>query len=328
MDSRKSKILLHDDPRFKMDHLIHKLRKKRAVATIDRTPKPISIRHPINEMKTSKESIQRTNNMNKRLLQSINTLSRNGSATPTTDCFQDRHKINLSKLFVVRERLSRVESENLKIGSRILKTKSLTDTRLDSIDFFKDNTEFKIPPRVLLKYRSLIYPQDAAMLEKLLRPKIYLDITIKDLRPVGRVFVQLFTEACPDVVLELVHYCTFCKLDKLDIIRIFPMLWTEVELQCRSDSPLKNPNFGHEMNVQSHLHPGVLSFSSAFLEGFHHGLINFTISFRPLYVPDGTRLSFGLVTKGQRVLNVLQDYGTKNGVTKKDILIVNSGRID
>ncbi|XP_062129585.1 uncharacterized protein LOC133841243 [Drosophila sulfurigaster albostrigata] len=115
--------------------------------------------------------------------------------------------------------LERVEEENLDIAKRLLDVVSQVDTGL------KVKSKTCQPPKKTRSRRIKPFTMDEMPLKKyegynfempqtdeerwlLFRPLIYLDIYLKDSRPLGRIIVELFTEAAPVVVLELIFGLT------------------------------------------------------------------------------------------------------------------------
>lgn len=229
------------------------------------------------------------------------------------------------------QRVREIEKANFKFGCRLLAMRSSLYSRLNSgvsreaeMRTLKENT-FVIPANIMRKYSALISTQETSMWYKLLRPKIFIDLYVKNIRPLGRIIIQLYTEACPALVLQFVRLCHSQASAQWKFIRIFPILWIEGELVVPKDT-LTEPGFEYNMNTLDHGHgSGILSFAKSYTLGFPEGLLNFSISFKELPVLNGERIPFGIVTNGLKVLDCLQDYGTKNGKTKKTIEVVNCG---
>ncbi|EDW04391.1 GH22509, partial [Drosophila grimshawi] len=156
------------------------------------------------------------------------------------------------------------------------------------------------------------------------RPHIYFDIHMRDARALGRIVVELCTEAAPLVVLHLMR-CCLCDMHKKFLIRrLFPNLWLDVTLQDNGSVELHQP-LEYDAKIVDHgASSYVLSFSKDHLQGFRHHM-SFSISFRPLSVVNGSRVGFGHVVKGRRILDCLQSYGTKNGKLNRSIIFTSCG---
>ncbi|XP_065362232.1 uncharacterized protein LOC135955794 [Calliphora vicina] len=307
---------------------IHKRNIKNARSLIDLKPPKLFactyLRVP--KLKDDFIATKRILKENIQLLTKLNYIQRNHGFTENINkcvSIKSSHLIRLTK------RLHEIEKDNCKLGKRILKAKSSVDTRrgLEELRVQRkhNHTKSSISQATLQEYRDVINLQEPSLIGKLLRPKVFIDLYVKNVRPLGRIVIQLYTEACPEFVLEFMRLCSYRNLDMLKVIRIFPLLWLEAELSV-PDDVLSCPGFMYNMHCLDHGQgSGVLSFAKSYLNGFPPGLLNFSISFKALSVLNGERVPFGVICQGLKVLYCLQDYGTKNGKTKKDIVIANCG---
>ncbi|XP_053962401.1 uncharacterized protein LOC128865977 [Anastrepha ludens] len=183
-----------------------------------------------------------------------------------------------------------------------------------------------IPQHVIKRYQDLTVSNDEPMLRRLLRPRVFFDLEVKGLRPLGRIVIQLFTEACPEVVLEFVRMCTAENSERMSFTRLFPPLWLEGELALTDNKTLTAPNIEHDTNVLDHgCGAGVLSFPSRYVRGSKRRFLSFSISFKPLQVLNGKRIAFGRVRRGFWILDTVQDYGTNSGKPQRDIIVTSCG---
>ncbi|XP_023168827.1 uncharacterized protein LOC111598031 [Drosophila hydei] len=224
--------------------------------------------------------------------------------------------------------LERLEQDNYDLGKHLLTVHSMTDSgiRPDGQGNKRKFQPFVMPDDALAKYKSfnLKLPTTNKERWQLFRPRIYFDIYLKDARPLGRFVVQLYTEAAPVVVLQLVRACMCNMHNKFQIKRLFPQLWLDVELPT-DNNPALNRALEYDGKVIDHgANSYVLSFSKDHLQGFGSS-IPFSISFKPLQVVNGTRVGFGRVVKGIKIFDCLQNYGTKNGTLSRGILITDCG---
>lgn len=167
-------------------------------------------------------------------------------------------------------------------------------------------------------------PKTDEELRRLFRPKIYFDIYLKDARPLGRLVVQLYTEAAPLVVLQLVKSCMCNQHSKFMVKRLFPNLWLETDLPLAQESLLRQP-LEYDAKVIDHgASSYVLSFSKTHVKGFTNHL-SFTISFKPLAVVNGSRVGFGRIVKGGKICDCIQSYGTKNGKLSRGLSFTSCG---
>ncbi|XP_049312936.1 uncharacterized protein LOC105227420 [Bactrocera dorsalis] len=210
--------------------------------------------------------------------------------------------------FLHAQQLPQFEKRNIRQHAHRLSTKSIIDER-----------------------RSIIKSKSLAINEKLnnqrCSPMTYPSIALKlkGLRPVGRVLIQLYTEASPQVVLEFIRLARNNNADSLFITRVFPSLWLEGELRLPPDS---HTHRKHEFDTRSlnHTnHGGIVSYSRENISGIESDRLSFAISFRPLPAANSKRIAFGRIVGGLKYLYELQDYGTKNGKPTRKVFISKCG---
>ncbi|XP_073839847.1 uncharacterized protein [Musca autumnalis] len=309
----------------------HKKSIENAKSLIDVTPtKMLATTYlNMNKLKDDFRAGKRILKDNIQLLRRINYIQRNQGKTECYNKYKGQKTTYLENLNKQRES---IQKENFELGSRLLRITSTMDTRRELQEELKDPQTSKVDEEnVTLKdtmleaYMSVTSIKEKHLMEQLLRPKIFVDLYIKNLRPLGRLIIQLYTEACPDLVLEFVRLCTHNSCELIRIIRIFPLLWLEAELTVHNEM-LSTGGYEHQSHcLDQSAKMGILSFAKCYLQGFPLGLLNFTISFKKLPICQDERIPFGVVTNGLRILSSLSVYGTKNGKTIKDILVVNCG---
>ncbi|SPP73366.1 uncharacterized protein LOC117587236 [Drosophila guanche] len=169
---------------------------------------------------------------------------------------------------------------------------------------------YEIPMHILHRYESLMDQCDVGNLCKLLRPQIYLDVAVRGTRIQGRLAIQLFTEACPQVVLEFMRACTQANTSAITFSRTLTPMWLEGRL-AMGPSTVRDQdmrNIEHDFDVLNHgVDAGILSFPSRYVRGHPRSAVNFTISFQPLSILNGKRIAFGKVRKGLQLLERIQD---------------------
>ncbi|KAH8401115.1 hypothetical protein KR009_003143 [Drosophila setifemur] len=166
----------------------------------------------------------------------------------------------------------------------------------------------EIPLHVLHRYENLMDQCDVGILCKLLRPQIYMDIEVREARIQGRLAIQLFTEACPQVVLEFMRNCTQRRRRSISFTRALAPIWLEGKIDMNPDLNTELTNIEHDFEVLNHgVDAGILSFPSRYVRGSARTAVNFTISFKPLSILNGRRIAFGKVRKGMQLLERIQE---------------------
>ncbi|XP_030379223.1 uncharacterized protein LOC115627624 [Scaptodrosophila lebanonensis] len=167
---------------------------------------------------------------------------------------------------------------------------------------------YEIPMHVLHRYEKLMPKCDVGMLCKLLRPQVYFDVEVRGTRVHGRLAIQLFTEACPEVVLQFMRLCTLRESRRICFTRTFAPIWLEGKVALDSDRTLDMSHIEHDFEVLNHgVDAGILSFPSRYVRGSSRTALNFTISFKPLSILNGKRIAFGKIRKGLQLLERIQD---------------------
>lgn len=227
------------------------------------------------------------------------------------------------------EKINTLEHENFDLGKRIQDIKSSIDTGRNAEPQVKKPVilpPFELPKRGLEKYHGylLSIPKTDKDRRQLFRPVIFFDVHVKGSRPLGRVVVQLFTEAAPLVVLQLVQACMDGKYKDFKIRRLFPQLWLDIEMPLENDSKLHSIIEYDGKAIDHGTYDNILSFRKDFLQGFASKL-KFSMSFKPLSVANGRRVGFGRVVRGGKILKSLETYGTKNGALHTPIIFTDCG---
>lgn len=180
-----------------------------------------------------------------------------------------------------------------------------------------------IPFHVRQRYDHLTFAQDWKLMQRLLRPCIYLDLLDIKGNALGRLVIQLFTEACPEVVLQFVRTCLAKKPELFHISRLVSPLWLEAELSFADKNALTSDSIEHDaMSVNHGSSAGIVSFPSRYLRGSKLHFLTFTISFTPINVLNGKRIAFGIVKCGHKVLERLQCFEvTRSGRPRKNVTV-------
>lgn len=191
----------------------------------------------------------------------------------------------------------------------------------------KNSSSNNIPAYVFRRYEQLNLVRNDNILQQLLRPCIYMDLEINKLEALGRLEIQLFTEACPEVVLQFVRCCLFKQNTRFNISRLLCPLWLEAELALDDMNALTSSSIEHDTMAINHgISAGILSFPSRYLRGSKFRFITFTISFTPINVLNGKRIAFGIIKRGHNVLDRLQGLKvTRCGKPSQNITVSTCG---
>ncbi|XP_017053215.1 uncharacterized protein LOC108096266 [Drosophila ficusphila] len=226
----------------------------------------------------------------------------------------------------IRELAERLNQENRQLGCRLSKVKSKVDNHNPWVVPVK-TMEQKASDETVAEF--IPYMPSPRLGKRsahvLLRPTIYFDLAVRENNQfLGRLLLQLYTELSPEVVLEFVRMATHNDIKCHQFVRIFSDLWMEGELVPGGNDPLRD----HHSVKYSFLDPskltGVISYPWDYRRHFPQGLLSYTISFKPSVAP-WNRVIFGRVCGGLRVLQNCQAFGTKNGKSKKTVIVTRCG---
>ncbi|XP_065362294.1 peptidyl-prolyl cis-trans isomerase E-like [Calliphora vicina] len=316
---------------IKNAYLHHRLRVRCAKAIIDHHPPLLHAGNfsRFSKMKEDVQTLMARNKQNTQLLIALNRVVRTKGEIDTFRTADNSFAPNYCKLPQKYRLLQQLDFENVRIGKKIMCAKPELDTWLS--EKFKRKviqqkpTPFKYPALVMSKYSNIEIPENPLQLEKFLRPKIWFNLEVKDVRPLGRIIMELYTEAAPQVVMEFVRLCFAKQKERINFIRLFPRLWLEGEISL-DESTLIKKNIEYDKRSLDHgQFVGVLSFNVRNVKCSQKAMLNFTLSFKPLRVCNGRRVGFGHVCRGFKVLSCIEDFGTKNGKPSKEIVVSNCG---
>ncbi|KAL7737125.1 hypothetical protein ACLKA6_005337 [Drosophila palustris] len=311
----------------------HRQRLLEVVSDLDnRPPGILAVRKTgVNSLSDNAVSFMARTRENIQMLVAISQTQRTHGAI---DPFRYEQPYVMSAVPGIISNLERLDVENKEFGKRIAEITGEVDSGLnaDTRTGKKDNklsaspVSFFLPEEALAKYKpfNIKIPSTDKERRQVFRPRIYFDICLKDVRPLGQIVVQLYTEAAPVVVLQLVKSCMCNMNNKFHIKRLFPNLWLEVEMPVENNTQLQRP-LEYDGKVIDHgASSYVLSFSKDYLQGFNDHL-SFSLSFKPLSVANGSRIGFGRVVKNSKIFDCLQSYGTKNGTLSRGIVFTGCG---
>ncbi|KRG04802.1 uncharacterized protein LOC26528523 [Drosophila mojavensis] len=305
----------------------HRERLMNIVSEIDQSPPATqAVRQTrVNALREeAQQFMQRTKENIHMLLNLSQTMRTHGAIDP----FRHDAPYVMSMVPATISDLEQLEQDNFDMGKRLLSIGSEIDSGLkaDGAANKRDSQPFVMPDRAMAKYKpfNIKLPSTDKERWQLFRPRIYFEMYLKDARPLGRIVVQLYTEAAPVVVLQLVRACMCNMHNKFQIKRLFPNLWLDVELPTENNTALNSP-LEYDGKIIDHGSGGyVLSFSKSHLTGFGDS-IPFSISFKPLHVVNGSRVGFGRVVKGSKIFECLQSYGNKNGTLSRGLTFTDCG---
>ncbi|XP_030373397.1 uncharacterized protein LOC115623266 [Scaptodrosophila lebanonensis] len=329
--SRSSKRVSHELPVHSIIELrkdaLHQVMVRHAKSVIDQ--RPVRIREAavmaIPQLAAGVAKKQDIFCKNLMLLCRINEIQR---LHGKVESFNQRDYPSHRDCHQLRTFLSDVKEKNRRIGCRLLGVKSMVDTH-NPLSPPVPPMKRDAPEPTVQKYRQYMPGEKSSTkhAQALLRPVIFFDLAVRNGRPLGRILIQLFTEVSPEVVLEFVRMATYNDVSAHRILRIFPDLWLEGELEQRIQTDMLPKNHYSRSPLDPSQLSGILSYTWDYRKDFPHGLLNYSISFRPLTVVPLRRVVFGRVMDGDRVLQCLRDFGTKNGKTKNPIEVVRCGLI-
>eukprot|EP00099_Drosophila_melanogaster_P027246 NP_729026.1 uncharacterized protein Dmel_CG32236 [Drosophila melanogaster] len=226
----------------------------------------------------------------------------------------------------IRELADRLSQENRQLGCRLSQVKSKVDSHNPWVPPVKPLEQKASDETVSTFLPYMPSPRlGKRSAQILLRPIIYFDMAVRENNQfMGRLLLQLYTELSPEVVLEFVRMATHNDVGCHRFVRIFSNLWMEAELVPAVHDSLHN----HHSVKYSFLDPskitGVLSYPWDYRRHFPQGLLSYTISFKQSVIP-WQRVIFGRVCGGLRVLQNCHEFGTKNGKTKKTVIVTRCG---
>ncbi|XP_062129582.1 uncharacterized protein LOC133841240 [Drosophila sulfurigaster albostrigata] len=325
---RKTNALPMDATRYKM-WLEHRHRLLDIVSDLDNKPPGFQAvrKTGVNSLTENAVGFMARTRENIQMLVGISQTQRtHGTINP----FRDEQPYVMSAVPGNISNLERLEAENKEFGKRILDVTSEVDSGLKP-DGQHDNQReapapFVLPDEALIKYKpfNISIPSEDKERRQLFRPRIYFDIGLKDVRPLGRIVIQLYTEAAPVVVLHLVRACICGMNNSFQVKRLFPNLWLEIEMPLENNSPLQRTLEYDGKTIDHGASNCVLSFSKNYVHGFRDHL-SFSLSFKPLNVANGSRVGFGRVIKNGKIFDCLQSYGTKNGTLSRGVIFTSCG---
>ncbi|XP_017028401.1 uncharacterized protein [Drosophila kikkawai] len=273
------------------------------------------------------DELNHKQNLFRKNLQLLGKLTEINRVKYTVDCFNRKYPALQPNRIRIRDLTERLNQENRQLGCRLSAVKSKVDSQ----------NPLAGPPKPLEQKASdetvseFIPYMPSPRLGKrsahvLLRPIVYFDLAVlENSQILGRLLLQLYTEISPEVVLEFVRMATHNDVQSHRFVRIFSNLWMEGELMLENRGTLSE----HHSVKRSFLDPGkltgLLSYSWDYRRNFPQGLLSYTISFKPLSVDPLQRVIFGQVRSGLRVLQSCPQFGTRNGKTKKTVIVARCG---
>lgn len=330
--NKRQPKLKHDNLEHLHQWQDHRQRVKQMVASVDSKPPYFQAARQtgVNGLYQNAVSFMGRTKNNMQMLAELTKIKRTHGVI---NSFRYDNIYTTSSVPLRTKNLERIEKENHDIAKRLLNVISEIDTGLKSYPnkCQPESRRQKLKPLImnvkhLAKYKgyNIEMPKTNKDRWRLFRPNIYFDIYLKDSRPLGRIVMELFTEAAPVVVLELVRACMSNMHNDFVIRRVFPNLWLNVELPLASNSELRKPLEYDANIINQGAFSNVLSFSKDYLQGFRNNL-TFSMSFKPLNVANGSRVGFGRVIKNSKMFECLQSYGTKNGKLSRNIIFTGCG---
>ncbi|KAH8384779.1 hypothetical protein KR093_007884 [Drosophila rubida] len=228
---------------------------------------------------------------------------------------------------VAREKERKQQEKNKKFnaGGKLFSPLGATASH-GSCQREKTAFSYEVPMHVLHRYEDLMNICDVSVLCKLLRPQIYLDVEVLGTPIRGRLAIQLFTEACPQVVLEFMRICSQQSNQCVTFTRNFAPIWLEGCIALDPERNIDMNNIEHDFEVLNHgVDAGILSFPCRYVRGNARTALTFTISYKPLAILNGKRIAFGKVRKGLQLLDKIQDATSHLGKNQQLVAIKGCG---
>ncbi|XP_022232798.1 uncharacterized protein LOC111081148 [Drosophila obscura] len=272
------------------------------------------------------EDLQKKQDIFRHNLQMLKRINRTQRLHGVVNCFNATLQRGPSGRHRERVRAERLSRANRDLGCRLAMVKSKVDCHNPWVPP-PPPMERRASQQTLVKYAPFIPAPQAAEIDPhaLLRPVLYYDLVEGDNQPLGRISIQLYTEVSPEVVLEFVRLATYNDVQGHRFLRIFADLWMEGELVLGSRDALRRHHSSKHSQLDHTRLTGFLSYAGDYHHHFPQGLLNYTISFKPLAVQSLHRIVFGRVFGGHRVLQLCQAFGTKNGKPKSPVTITQCG---
>ncbi|XP_075166413.1 peptidyl-prolyl cis-trans isomerase A [Haematobia irritans] len=294
----------------------HRLRIQNATSLIDsHVPKALALQKKNHEPKT--------------FLEMMMALYRNGnSRTFTQSPLRQAKSIDMLQEMPIKLPTNHHMTVNYKKAQNETNIDGKFHTKRKSTKVRDDQKfSYAIPYHIWQRYKSLPFVKCPNLLAKLLRPQIFMDLQWSNGQALGRLTVQLFTEACPEIVAQFVSTCWLRQHDHFKFTRLFEHLWLEGELYLANKNALTIPNIEHDAMAINHGQAaGILSFPSRYLRGSKFRFISFTLSFKPLDVLNGRRIAFGKIRRGHHVLEQLQNFEQRhNGKPVNEVIVMSCG---
>lgn len=324
---KRKKKLYNMTPTFQYNYYKHRCRVKNAKKYVDDSPPILHLTNIMN-LKNNYHDMSAISNImrtNTEILEFFGRLQILGRKDSWNDSFDAQWRY--SRMAFMLKSLEDIEKENYFIAKRVLSAQKIVNTNLKPLS--ASYGDFRTPKEILSKYKSeILLPPKCSEQRLLLRPIVYFDMEVVSLYPIGRFVIQLYTEAFPQAVLAMVRTCQQQKLHRLKLIRAFPNLWAEFELQLdpKDMELMKNSSIEYDKrSLKQNLRSGILSFSLKHIETLRKGILSFALSFRPLSVEMKDRVPFGVLIRGKRGLYLLESNGTKHGKPMKRVIATAMG---
>ncbi|XP_063227090.1 uncharacterized protein LOC134533498 [Bacillus rossius redtenbacheri] len=210
--------------------------------------------------------------------------------------------------------------------SYILRQKKLNELKLQEKQR-KDKTE----PKMMKKIE--FYNADGEKIEQIMKvfPSCFLVVQEYGGPVLGRIVVELNGACAPQTAL---NFLTLCRGDAGLSYKGCPFHFVLPGILCsagdvtrfdgRGGTSLYGRHFCDETNDLKHDGPGVLSMES---HGRNKNDSKFNITFKASSMLNGKFVVFGRVTSGHKILQKIEDYGSKTGVPRTEVIISNCGEV-
>lgn len=324
--------------RYDYNYLEHKRRVKTMLPAVDSIPPKLNV-CMLMKVDTAITDLTRMNQImqqNKTLLTRMNIICRTKGVIDTYNRYAGK---KLSKLHKIYRILDTIELANNRQFERILKIKPVI-TNADLSRDWQKNLQYMrnraIYPLTDPWLQGVDVDEDPAAKDCMdrYRPKVFLDLAVKNGRSLGRLKILLYSDIAP---LTCQNFLQFISADGgggsntvqpgqllgCPINRIYQKLFAEINVLSDDGRPVVEPFQMENLTLTAQFMGTVAMIPNA------DDLVdsNLLITFKPLPILNGKRAVFGRIVKGLNVMKALEGLGRQNGEPREKVIISNCGII-
>lgn len=284
---------------------------------------------------------------NKELVRRINVIYRTRGAIDTYNKMAGIRFSNVPAKIIAAQKC---EKENVEMLRRLINTSPIIINAIleeewqENLETIRLKAKFPLcMPGLKERETDMIESEESVPnLLTPIRPRVFLDLEVKNGRPLGRLIITLFSDVVPVAAQNFYDLCynyqkmkpgeekPSCKENPHYVgsffHRIFPNLYAEagdITHGCGIGGMAANGgDFTDDNYTLKHKYTGTVAMIEQEDGKFTS---QFTISFKPLPILNGKRLMFGRVTRGLNVIKSLEGCGTRHGKSREIIIIAKTG---